>query len=149
MRGIHRSPVNSPHKGQWRGALVFTLICARINGWINNVRLVIWDAIVVIMTSLYWGLPSWSVTLKMRVLEIQARNRNKQMHSHSFLWHRIKCTFWDILHHMIWAKTFRNIFILAHLYKFLPRHVNHGRLLIALKCAGTSWGPFSPFKQLV
>ena len=36
VRGIHRSPVNSPHKGQWRGALVFTLICARINGWVNN-----------------------------------------------------------------------------------------------------------------
>ena len=36
VRGIHRSPVNSPHKGQWRGALMFTLICARINGWINN-----------------------------------------------------------------------------------------------------------------
>ena len=34
--GIHRSPVNSPHKGQWRGALMFTLICARINGWVNN-----------------------------------------------------------------------------------------------------------------
>ena len=29
-------PVNSPHKGQWRGALMFTLICARINGWVNN-----------------------------------------------------------------------------------------------------------------
>ena len=27
VRGIHRSPVNSPHKGQWRGALMFTLIC--------------------------------------------------------------------------------------------------------------------------
>ena len=26
--GIHRSPVNSPHKGQWRGALMFSLICA-------------------------------------------------------------------------------------------------------------------------
>ena len=26
--GIRRSPVNSPHKGQWRGALVFSLICA-------------------------------------------------------------------------------------------------------------------------
>ena len=25
--GIHRSPVNSPHKGQWRGALIFSLIC--------------------------------------------------------------------------------------------------------------------------
>ena len=29
-------PVNSPHKGQWRRALMFTLICARINGWVNN-----------------------------------------------------------------------------------------------------------------
>ena len=23
VRGIHRSPVDSPHKGQWRGALIF------------------------------------------------------------------------------------------------------------------------------
>ena len=36
VRGIHRSPVNSPHKGQWRGALMFSLICAWINGWVNN-----------------------------------------------------------------------------------------------------------------
>ena len=36
VRGIHRFPVNSQHKGQWRGALMFTLICARINGWVNN-----------------------------------------------------------------------------------------------------------------
>ena len=35
-RGIHKSPVNSPHKGQGRGALMFTLICAWINGWVNN-----------------------------------------------------------------------------------------------------------------
>ena len=34
--GIHRSPVNSPHKGQWRGALMFSLIYARIKGWVNN-----------------------------------------------------------------------------------------------------------------
>ena len=27
-RGIHRSPVNSPYKDQWRGALMFSLICA-------------------------------------------------------------------------------------------------------------------------
>ena len=33
---IHRSPVNSPHKGQWRGALMFSLICVWINGWVNN-----------------------------------------------------------------------------------------------------------------
>ena len=36
VRGIHRSPVNSPHKGQWRGALIFSLICVWINGWVNN-----------------------------------------------------------------------------------------------------------------
>ena len=34
--GIHRSPVNSPHKGLWRGALVFPLVCAWIIGWVNN-----------------------------------------------------------------------------------------------------------------
>ena len=33
---IHRSPVSSPHKGQWRGALMFSLICAWINDWVNN-----------------------------------------------------------------------------------------------------------------
>ena len=36
VRGIQRSSVNSPHKGQWRGALIFSLICAGINGWVNN-----------------------------------------------------------------------------------------------------------------
>ena len=36
VRGIHRSPLNSPHKGQWRGALMFTLICVWINGCVNS-----------------------------------------------------------------------------------------------------------------
>ena len=31
VRGIHRG-----HKGQWRGALMFSLICVWINGWVNN-----------------------------------------------------------------------------------------------------------------
>ena len=29
-------PVNSPYKGQWCGALMFSLICARINDWVNK-----------------------------------------------------------------------------------------------------------------
>ena len=73
VRGIHRSPVNSPHKGQWRGALMFTWICARINGWVNNreagdfwryrghydviVMLVIW----------FWNVSQW-VTLFVSML---------------------------------------------------------------------------------
>ena len=36
VRGIHRSPVNSPHKCQWRGVLMFSLIYAWIRGWVNN-----------------------------------------------------------------------------------------------------------------
>ena len=35
---IHRSPVNSSHEGQWRGALVFSLICAWTNSWVSNRR---------------------------------------------------------------------------------------------------------------
>ena len=34
--GIHQSTVNSPHKGQWRGALMFPLICTWMNAWVNN-----------------------------------------------------------------------------------------------------------------
>ena len=29
-------PVNSPHKGQWRGALMFSVIYAWINDWVND-----------------------------------------------------------------------------------------------------------------
>ena len=34
VRGIHRSPVNSRHKGQWRGTLMFSVICAWTNRWV-------------------------------------------------------------------------------------------------------------------
>ena len=36
VRGIHRSSVISPHKGQRHGALIFSLICAWINCLVNN-----------------------------------------------------------------------------------------------------------------
>ena len=36
VRGINRSAVKSPHKGQWRGKLMISLICSWINGWENN-----------------------------------------------------------------------------------------------------------------
>ena len=36
LRGIHRSPVNSPHKGQWSGALMFSVIRAWMNCWVSN-----------------------------------------------------------------------------------------------------------------
>ena len=36
VRGIHLSPLISPHKGQWRGALMCSLICPSTKGWVNN-----------------------------------------------------------------------------------------------------------------
>ena len=36
VQWIYRSTMNSPHKGQWRGALMFSLICAWINSSVNN-----------------------------------------------------------------------------------------------------------------
>ena len=39
VRGIHQWAMDSPHKGQWHGALMFSLICARTYIWANN-----WDA---------------------------------------------------------------------------------------------------------
>ena len=36
--GNSPAPVISPHKGQWRGALMFSLIWARINDWVNNLE---------------------------------------------------------------------------------------------------------------
>ena len=36
VRGILGSPLNSPHKGQWRGPLMFSLIYARTHCWVNN-----------------------------------------------------------------------------------------------------------------
>ena len=36
VREIHWSPVDSPHTGQLCGALIFSLICAWTNRWVNN-----------------------------------------------------------------------------------------------------------------
>ena len=36
VRRIHRSSLNFPHKGQWRGASMFSLIRPWINSWVKN-----------------------------------------------------------------------------------------------------------------
>ena len=36
VREIHQSLVDSPHKGQWRRAFMFSLICGWTNGWVNK-----------------------------------------------------------------------------------------------------------------
>ena len=85
VRGIHRSPVNSRRKGQWRGALMFCMICAWINGWVNpreaadlrlhrahyDVTVMISGAIIVVPWPVVkspqliwrWGTRRWNLTL--------------------------------------------------------------------------------------
>ena len=36
VRKIHRSPLNSPHEGLWRETLIFSFICAWLNGSVKN-----------------------------------------------------------------------------------------------------------------
>ena len=67
VRRIHRSPVNSPHKGQWHGALMFSLICTRINGWVNNGEAGDLRRHVPIMTS-----PNWSDTQSTAIVSVCA-----------------------------------------------------------------------------
>ena len=52
VQGIHRWPVNSPHKGQWRGALIFCLWSAPEPTVEKTMETpVIWGTIALIMTS--------------------------------------------------------------------------------------------------
>ena len=108
VREIHRSPVNSPHKGQWRGALMFTLICVWINGCVNNreagdlghycahydVTVMIgWDEPRVILSaSCRNQAPScnknrWWFLHHLEDLYSQTRTMFLLMHSHLFQWY--------------------------------------------------------------
>ena len=69
VRGINRSLVNSLHKGQWCGALMFSLICSWMNGWVNNGEAgdlrrhrVHYDVTVMCIT--HWPLGAVNVMLK-------------------------------------------------------------------------------------
>ena len=67
VREIHRSPVNFPHKGQWRGALMFTLICTRKNGWVNNgeagdLRRYLAHYDVIVMRIVHFIIKAWNAT---------------------------------------------------------------------------------------
>ena len=82
VRRVHLSPVNSPHKGQWRGALIFYLICVWINGWVNNREagdlrryLAHYDVIVIlcrmVQTAIPWLiLKFWQFVESVKTIEI-------------------------------------------------------------------------------
>ena len=90
VRGIHRSPVNSPYKGQRRGGLTFRLICAWTNDWVKyrdagDLRCYRAHYDVTVMCVPYLlGIRIWRVTLTWRCtwsepqLQIQPMKNNEQ-----------------------------------------------------------------------
>ena len=73
MWGIHRSPVNSTHNGQWRGALIFLFFWSApwINGWVNNCEAgdlirycSYYDVIVMVYYKPILPYPSWVLHLE-------------------------------------------------------------------------------------
>ena len=72
---IHRSPVNSPHKGQWRAALIFSLICTWLKDWVNSReagdlrhRRSLYD-VTVMQKWLFSGLPLWQIWQNMNFVD--------------------------------------------------------------------------------
>ena len=103
MRGINRAPLNSPRKGQWRGVLMFSFICAWINGWVNNREVgelrrhrAHYDVIVMkLYFPMRWFYPllpfriSCVITAKDRhgCNDIQYHKKNKPYNVFMILWH--------------------------------------------------------------
>ena len=95
-----RSPVNSPHKGQWRGALWFSLICVWIIGWVNNRE----------TGDLRRYRAHYDVTVMLR-----PNNHNSARYSHWRLIHP-----WDTLHHLKCnlQQTLNDIFCPKYYFKY-------------------------------
>ena len=61
VRGIHRSPMNSPHKCQWRGALKFSLVSASIKCLRKGGHFVYGDDELIVSISVYFYLFTWFI----------------------------------------------------------------------------------------
>ena len=94
VRGIHWSPVNSPHNGQWRGALMLSLICARINDWVNNGEAgdlrrtcAHYDVIVMILTTVTVISYSCKTWISIQINQWIAYWTNSSALNWKWLWH--------------------------------------------------------------
>ena len=92
LREIYRSSVTSLHKGQWRGALMFYLICAWINRWVNNceagdlIRHRTHCDVIVMLWLLQW---QWSKPDLHGYIMLPNHNKPKQNSNHVHNSHKI------------------------------------------------------------
>ena len=136
-----RSPVNFPHKGQWRGTSMFSLICAWIYGWANNHEAGDWRRYrahydVTVMT-LNGICPRWCVEdylLFVHAFQGWIDFRHLYIDFLSQDWNRACCWILSSLTHWgqdklvtIFQTTFSNAFSWMKMYKFRLR--SHWSLL--------------------
>ena len=83
--GNHQSLVNSPHKGQWRRALMVFFICTWINSWVDNREAgdlrchhTHYDVIVMLLVS-----DSWRYNVSISVSGLVKKINEHSMMSHS------------------------------------------------------------------
>ena len=96
VRGIHQSPVDSPHIGQWRGALMFYFICAQTIeqqswcGWYETPSRSFWRHSNVIVHLPYARSTSCNIVRPIMVKVIVRRVMAK-VHSAAKLWLLLQC----------------------------------------------------------
>ena len=91
VRGIQWSPVNSPHKDWWRGALMFSLICAWIPG-VNKREagdlgrhVALFDVIVMRTNTIVVGNAFCFILLHSNIyMTLQLHKINQQWHTNNF-----------------------------------------------------------------
>ena len=132
VRGIHWSQVNSPQNGQWRRALMFSLICAWINDWVNNreagdLRCHRAHYNITVMT-LQHGNVAWRVSIENSWIYQQLMNSLKRiLNIHFYLWRfqngdTTQCDDIDITRSRLIRLFFSDLFLVENCPKGLNCH---------------------------
>ena len=115
--GNLRSPVNSPHKGQWRGASMFPLTFAWINAWVTNREAGdLWrhrahhDVIVMYVSKTHITHIKQSVYIR---YFLHALNEN-YCRADCILWYPFQAIHWEM----------RRIWCVICICENMPRHIN-------------------------
>ena len=86
--------MNSPHKGQWRGALMFSLICAWMDGWVKKNM---WGWWFETPSHPSWRSHSNDVTIVYQEHPYQAKYNSS---------HIILCIILQAIQHTVWSSLF-------------------------------------------
>ena len=143
VRGIHRSPVNFPHKGQWRGALVFfyLFLNKRLSKhwwgwWFETVSRPLWRHPNVYGIHLVWAWNEFvSHCLHPHIREfIFTHHRNTTL---GFFCHAMHCNMvawanWNIFQHVKSVFFIENCYILIQIsLTFVPQSALRNMSLVA------------------